>query len=456
MRCIVCDQNDWENVDEYRELKKHDGEPVGMAMCKNCGFVSYPTKYKTKEEIKNYYRTEYRSGPPTFNNFVTGERKLQYHQHFLKEVFMKWNDNKTSPVVGEVGAAIGMTLNMIRQIFPKAEVHGTEWDVNHRQVAFHEFGIRLGEELPQDRKYDLIMTYKVAEHQMDVDQELKQYHDLLQDDGYLYISVPIWFKSLENFGVGGFDLEYYYHPAHINVWTKKLFEAVLKKAGFQIIKYDDYMYGDTYLCKKCEPAMVTQDDVEKPDDIKAVMARVKKAAECFRTNKFEEAIEQWPNFPLAWAGLYEFTRKELHQKHQGNGNAILKDLIPRMKEACGDHPEVDRLHSDIAMRYGLFDKAAEVMDRSLQKRPNFAGTLLQLSHCFRKMADQVADPDKRMELRLTARDICRRVAQIDRQAQKEAVNWSLVDSTQIAIDDFIEFAQRKQPAQKGDGNGKSV
>jgi len=288
MTCVICDHDEWMDVDHLRDLEKKDNKKIGMAICKSCGFISYPSKYKSKEEILAYYRKNYRSGPPTFNNFVTGTRKLHYHSFFLKEVFQLWNDNKKeAPVIGEVGAALGMVLNMYREIFPKAEVHGTELTVSYRNVAFHEYGIRLGDELPQDKKYDLLMTYKVAEHQMDIDKELFNYRDLLKDDGYLYISVPTWFEVLENFGLGGFDLGYYYHPDHINAWSKKLFESLLKKTGFQIIKYDNYMYGDTYLCKKTEPVALTKDDFEDYQDIIKKMETIKKISELFKRNKFK-------------------------------------------------------------------------------------------------------------------------------------------------------------------------
>ena len=52
MRCIVCDSTDkWKNVDEFR-LK-----PSGMCVCENCGFVSYPSRWKSEDEIKKHYRT---------------------------------------------------------------------------------------------------------------------------------------------------------------------------------------------------------------------------------------------------------------------------------------------------------------------------------------------------------------------------------------------------------------
>lgn len=458
MRCIVCDQNDWENVDQYRDLAKHDDKPINMSICKNCGFVSYPFKYKNKSEIKEYYLEQYRGAPPTFNHFVTGERKLHYHQHFLREVFAKWQENKTKPVVGEVGGAIGMALNMYVQLFPDGEVHGTEWDLKSRAVAFHEFGIRLGEELPADKKFDLIQTFKVAEHQLDVDQELEQYHKQLKDDGYLYISVPTWFGELCNFGTGGFDLEYYYHTNHINCWSKKLFESVLKKTGFQIIKYDGYMYGDTYLCKKTEPQALTRHDFENPEQVKEWMDAIKKAHSFFKQNRFEDALKLWPNFPMAWSGYYEYNRKELHKQHDGNGKAIVADVCGRAEKGMGDNAELDRIKIDIYMRYGFFDLAVECLEKNLQKKPNQAGPLLQMSHCFRRMAESVSDPDRKIEYLMTARNICRQVTHLDKSAQIEAMNWALVDSTNLPIDDTIDFLRKKQQQQqqKGVQNGSKV
>jgi len=99
MECIVCKSNDWENVDKYRI------KPEGMSICKSCGFVSYPSKWKSQEEIKQHYRNDYRTHP-TSNNVFTGQRKVHFHNHFLTSVFKEWAESgKKSPNVFESGAA---------------------------------------------------------------------------------------------------------------------------------------------------------------------------------------------------------------------------------------------------------------------------------------------------------------------------------------------------------------
>jgi hypothetical protein len=80
MICVNCNKNDWSNVDQYR-LK-----PSGMCICNNCGMVSYPSKWKSYEEIKKHYQSEYRK-PPTSSNYFTGQRKLHFHNSFLQDLF---------------------------------------------------------------------------------------------------------------------------------------------------------------------------------------------------------------------------------------------------------------------------------------------------------------------------------------------------------------------------------
>jgi hypothetical protein len=112
-RCIICDSVGlWKNVDQYRQ-KAH-----GMAMCTQCGFITYPEIVSDHAKMVEYYREEYRE-PPTYQNLLTGERKLHYHDAFLAPLFEEWRKTgKTSPKICEVGAAFGLALTWFRKQFP--------------------------------------------------------------------------------------------------------------------------------------------------------------------------------------------------------------------------------------------------------------------------------------------------------------------------------------------------
>lgn len=82
-----------------------------------------------------------------------GERKNCFHHKFLLDLFNKWKaEGKESPRICEIGAAYGFTLQWIRQIFPKAEISGTELTTSFRRNAYHEFGIKLDEDIDTTKK----------------------------------------------------------------------------------------------------------------------------------------------------------------------------------------------------------------------------------------------------------------------------------------------------------------
>lgn len=258
MRCFICDEtNKWKNVDNFRmksqklNEKTKKLEPVGMEICMSCGVVSFPSRYQSPEAIKEYYRNSYRAAPSSAGLF-TGERKLQYHEFFLKPLFESWKEaGITKPVIGEIGSAFGMFLNWVRGKFPEADLHGTELTKTYRRIAYHEYGLKLEEDFDTSKKYDLIVSYHVLEHQVDPDKMLKQYADCLKETGVFYLACPIWFREIANgASVPGFDLDYYWAPDHINSWSEKHLEYLIAKAGLEIVYKNDDIYGNTYILKR--------------------------------------------------------------------------------------------------------------------------------------------------------------------------------------------------------------
>jgi SAM-dependent methyltransferase len=406
------------------EQKKFDAIRVqknkGMAICMSCGFVSYPDEYKSEEEIKEYYRKDYRS-VPTYNNLVTGARKLNYHQKFLLEVFEEFKDKK--PVVFEDGAAMGMALNFLRGKWPDGEFSGTELTPGFRKVAYYNFNLELDEDFDDTKKYDFIMTFKVAEHQLDVDKRLRKFAECLTDRGYLYISVPTWFGRLTNFGLNGFDLNYYYDIAHINVWTKKLFETVLKKAGLEIVGFDDKMYGETYLCKRNDDLMKDEPQYEDPQQILSYLGRVQRAVELTKQNKHKEAIELWPNYPGAWMGYWEMNRKQFTEGGQ------VKEFLFDMERAMGICFEGIMMAIDISSRMGDFSRALELIDLGLKEyRPN---SYVFLDHCakiYRQIAAHEDTPEQaKQDAIRKCIDLGRAMHDVELANRDQTMSWMFRD-----------------------------
>lgn len=424
MRCVICDSDNWTNVDQYR-LK-----PSGMAMCNTCSMVSYPSLWKTEDEIKAHYRKDYRTSP-TANNLYSGQRKLHFHHAFLAPLFEEWKkEGRKEPEIYEIGAAYGMALAWARDVYPGAKVGGTELTISYRRNAYHEYGIELTEDFDDSKKYDLIMSYKVAEHQLDVDKMLTKYRSCLRPNGLMYISVPCWFGSMTNFGLSGFDLEYYYDPNHINVWTRKLFESLLKKVGFEIVKEDHVIYDSTYLVKACEPKKLEKDDFENPSDIKKRLDAIKLAYIANSENRFDDAILLYPNYPQAHISRAEMIRKEAFQK---GWEWIKENIIAKMFRDCSEGAELWITATDLAMRAGQWDEAIKFAENGIKAKPANPVSLGQLINIMREIAINSDSQEKKEHYFAQSRQIARHLREVSLQNQREAIDFIYLFNSKLPM-----------------------
>lgn len=424
MRCVICDSNNWTNIDEFR-LK-----PSGMAICNVCSMVSYPSKWKTEEEIKEHYRKDYRPCP-TSSNLFTGQRKLHFHNAFLSPLFEEWKSKGLKePEVYEIGAAYGMALAWLKDSYPGAKVGGTELTISYRRNAYYEYGIELSEDFDDTKQYDLIMSYKVAEHQLDIDKMLTKYRSCLKDDGYMYISVPIWFGQLNNFGMPGFDLEYYYDPNHINVWSRKLFESLLKKVGFEIVRVDHIIYDSTYLVKKCELKALTKDDFEDYNDILNKLKTIKLAYIAFTENRFNDAILLYKDYPQAHISYFEMERKNAAKR---GWSYVLENHINKMLKDCSTCAEIYVSACDISMRFKQFEEAIKYAELSLKYKPGSPVSLSQLINIMREIAINSEDLNKRYHYFSQARQISKHLKESSLQNMKEAVDYIYLFNSKLPL-----------------------
>lgn len=439
MACPSCGEKKWKNQDEHRI------KPVGMCMCENCAMVSYPSKWRTEEEIKKHYRTSYRN-PPNHNNVFAGERKNHFHLKFLEETFMKWRqDGKTKPKILEIGSAFGMTLNWIKKVFPEAEVYGTELTTSFRRNAYHEFGLKLTEDMDESIKYDLIISYKVLEHQLDPALQLARYQKCLEWDGLLYISVPTWFGPLNNFGLNGFDLEYYYDPNHINVWTKKTFENIVERSGFVKVKEDHVMYSNTYMYKPNEDMKKTPLHKEDPKHIEHILKTIKAAFLACTENNFKKALEIYPNYPQAHASLAEMSRKEL----ASHGWDYFKTTYLDKAEAeCPESVECVIMGADFAMRAGKFQLAIKYCERALKMKPENPGSLHQLAMCFRELGIRSTDGRERVHNFQQAQEVCQHMRMVSSQHFKEATDLLYFFNSKIPFDGEKQVSLLESPEER--------
>jgi tetratricopeptide (TPR) repeat protein len=404
-----------------------------MQMCLICGFVSYPSAYNKQGDLKEFYRHDYRD-VPNVNNVYAGQRKLHYHNEFLRPVFQKWKGNSELKIC-EIGSAFGMFLQWVKTELPQASVFGTELTLSFRRVAFHEYGIKLDEEIDTTQKYDLIASYKVAEHIPHIDKELIKYKECLTEKGLLYISVPTWFNSMTNFGVSGFNLEYYYHKNHCNVWTTKLFETLLKKCGLEIVRSNHVYYDSTYLCQRNDNLMKETPEYENPQEILQAMEAIKKASLAFDNQDFHEAVKIWPNYPEAQIARFEKDRAQVHKKgFQKLHDEDLKAIL----EACPNSSAAVFFAGDICMRYNQWHLALDYLNKGLEMRPNDPTALIAVANCFRQLAEASEVPEEKLKFFREARQVMKFLQKVSFQHAHESLTWLFNDSARLPIPGEVE------------------
>lgn len=433
MKCPCCktEKPKWQNVDQFR-IKPH-----GMSLCTNCGFVTYPEKYKKKEDVIEYYRHDYRP-PPQVTNLFTGQNKLHYHSHFLSDLIAKWmQSGKQDPCIFDVGAAFGMFLEFWRRmqrndtheiLFPNADLNGSELTLSFRRVAYHEYGLKLLEDFDDSKQYDLITSYKVLEHMFAPDRELERYRKAIKEDGYLYISVPTWFNRMHNFGSSGWDIEYYYHPDHVNIWSRPLFEKLLIDHGFDIIKKNYATYDATYLCIPHSDSQIEQTIPPTPKEVVSNLNRIFLANEALQNKNFEAAINLWPDFPVAQRARYEYSRQVFHELGY---KAIMDQVCTPWLSIDPECYDALLFAGDISMRYDEFQKAIDFFDKALSVKPGDAQSMHLIASSLRALANKF--PVRSADYHAQARDVMLKCKSMNQSAFGESVTWSYADAAAIPM-----------------------
>jgi len=398
MRCPICETVDqWENVDQYRV------KPENMSICRSCGFVTYPDLYKKKEEVLEYYKEEYRRAP-TMSNIYSAEAKSLYHAQFLKDLIKEWREaGRKDLVVTDIGSAFGAFLFWFKKMLPCSDVVGVELTRSFIANALYQYGIESIPEFDKSKKYDFIASYKSLEHIFDPDIELKSYIDALKDDGVLYLSVPMWFGMLKDFGRSGIDLEYYYHTNHVNVWNRAHVEYLIAKFGGEIVKENHLMYDSTYLIKRKSHPLVKVDVPKLYDRTITCLKAIKTAWDFYslprcKADNFTNAINAYANFPSAWLNYFEMHRAEFDAK----GYPWIKEnVLDKAIEFCPESVEVVYLAINVAMRYGEMVEAMTYIDKAQKMRPGVFQLYFMLYNCYIMMAEK--NEERCVEFLQTAR-----------------------------------------------------
>jgi len=137
-----------------------------------------------------------------------------------------------------------------------------------------------------------------------------------------------------------------------------------------------------------------------------------------------EALEAYPNFPLAWQGYYEMNRGKHHKKGLEH---IKENIIKKAIKMCPDHADTLQWAAEIYMRYEQWDAADELLIMSLNMRPECTRSYMLLATMYRNKADKEQDEKARDELHELASNTMRQVEHTAIGVMNDAVSWRFHD-----------------------------
>lgn len=431
--CIICNESDWQDIDYIRH------QPQKMILCKKCGFITFD-RFSENEEYESYYETDYRGNTINLDNIVSTNRKLGYHEVFVGD-YLKENKNLS---MCDIGAGIGYFLNWARQKYGH-KVTGVELDIHMRRYAYNSSDIELTKRFDTTKKYDFVCCYRTLEHIPDPKKMLDDIKKCMNPGGKLYLSVPVWMEEMFNFGGIPFStIDVHFHEDHINTWTKKQFQYLLAKNGWNIIKECHKTYGYTVLCENDESVGV---EVIMPEqlyrDVEYQINTMRKAAIAYQKGQFKEAIRLYPKFIDAY--MAEIGKN-------GKDFTLQQRLCDAGEQFCKNTTLFQVQRGLILFQRNLYKEAEQQLLAAVKYRPCDDNILLHLALIAMNEGDSLLkDPKQRtkaLELLKYACEIFEKIMKINPKSQAQTYNYIGYILSKVPLKDekTTEFSQPRVEA----------
>lgn len=315
--------------------------------------LTYPHHLRDRSILDSYYKISYKD-KISVKDIMSAENKISFHKHFLNDHIKHINslDYKYGYWILDFGCGIGASSSWFRESFNNGNCHSVEKSEFLKKASYLLYENSMIDSM--FGKYHFISCYHVAEHLPDINDQLQKFYNMLIDDGHFYVAVPSWCDTLNSFSGSEFNLEYYYAESHINSWTITLFESLLSKHGFEIIKTDRSLYWNSYLCKKGQKKTITSYD--NVDGTIRSLESIKFAVRLFQDKDYRKALGLWSKFPQAFMHI-------VHESFKTKDS--FKETFETIKneyELCFyDNVAITSLISDYCINNGYYEYAIKYL-----------------------------------------------------------------------------------------------
>lgn len=237
--CEICNNLDFELL----SLKDRHGLLTPVSICTNCGLIQTNPRM-TQDSYNQFYELDYRklylgrTNPSTrfFESQISKGRRIY---NFLKNSGLLSKLKKDS-LVFEVGCGAGGILHFFKE--KGYNTQGCDLDKQYLEYGREKFNLNLSystiEDIKLEKSPDLIIYSHVMEHILSPKRELSKVHDILSNNGLLYIEVP-GIRSIPYSHKGNFLA--YLQNAHTYHFTLKSLKSLLEMNKFILLSGNEYI-----------------------------------------------------------------------------------------------------------------------------------------------------------------------------------------------------------------------
>jgi 2-polyprenyl-3-methyl-5-hydroxy-6-metoxy-1,4-benzoquinol methylase len=261
--CDLC------GADECREVGVglRFGIEARVVVCLQCG-LAYQNPRMNDGELAAFYRDTYR-GVYSGNNAEPAQEFIEQQTAHGRRVRDRVTPYLSPPAtILDVGCGPGGMLLPFREAGysvvgiepgPYAQWGRTRLSLDVREAPFESADL-------DDVRVDAIILSFVLEHVSSPTAILRRAHELLRDEGILYVEVPnLW-------SIRG-PVTKYFHVAHLTYFSPPTLVGILRKCGFQ---HPEVIAGSGYglavVAKRSQGASVTL-PVEEPAGVIGMLQR---------------------------------------------------------------------------------------------------------------------------------------------------------------------------------------
>lgn len=249
-RCLICDDNDHiifvdNYIHQFEEDKKYFDD-AKLYKCNACDFT-FVNPMPDEKKLDYFYKKIYSSNirPPYFALEDSDVQK----SHFLKDKNLSYLIYLTSLIdfkkienIYDFGCSNGDIGHALKKKFTQLQLHCSETDEFCKNIL-NERGYKNYDDLNTiDKKFDLIIATHVLEHVTNINDLLKKFKNILNQEGYIFFEVPNCPKEYWENRI--------YDGAHLLFYTKKSIERIVKLHSLEFVNFsysahsfeDDYTY----------------------------------------------------------------------------------------------------------------------------------------------------------------------------------------------------------------------